>query len=84
MLHKSLIKELEKSGFTIEVDLTNYKSVERYVCKNSKNIMSWYAEKHHVDAIHVKRIDQEDDIHTDYFPRTFFHSIKSAINNFRI
>lgn len=83
MLHKSIVKELEKNGFLVEHDLSNKKSLNRFLCRNTKNIMTWWDTEDGVHFIHVKGIEEESDIYTDYFPGTFFHSIKSALNSFK-
>jgi hypothetical protein len=83
MLHKNIVKSLEKNGFKVEKDSENYTHLEFFICKNERNVMSWRCDEGMVTCIHIKGIEQEDNIYTDYFPGNFYDTIKSALNSFK-
>jgi hypothetical protein len=83
----NVVKALEKSGLKIEKEIV-HKFPDNtcnilWSCISGKYIASFYEQDHdkgNVDSICVERLCDRNDAMTDYFPGTFYHTIKSLIN----
>ena len=83
---KNVVSALEKLGLTVE------KTVHRnfgddsftysYCFKSKENRAEWYEQPHdngEIDSVYICGINQRDDLMSDYFPGSFYHTIKSIV-----
>lgn len=77
MLHKSLVKRLEKEGFEI-IKCEMYGNPNQlYLVKGKSYDASWYNEG--VIDVKITNPKDPDDIQTDYFPSFFASTIKEVV-----
>lgn len=91
MKHKSIIRAIEKQGWTCkqEEERKRYDdstvvrdewSRTNYFCETGRYIASWSAyDNGDVRNIHVRRTNDVSDSMRDYFAGDFFETIKSAV-----
>ena len=78
MKHSSLLKALDK----IKAEVKQKSISTAYYADNENKEISWYNQDGHVICLHVVRLTDHADPMTDYFPGSFYHTIKSAIEAF--
>jgi hypothetical protein len=81
MKHKSLVKALEKAGFTIGRPFAHSDRADAFRVQNGKNILSWYFQNDNAICVHACTMQeaQDRDSMRDYFPGSYCHTIKAAI-----
>ena len=80
MMHKSLVKALEKRGHTIEITC-DHPSRGSYLCNGPKNKLTWLVQAEYGLAIcvHIMGHGEESNPYSDYFPGYFCDTIKETI-----
>lgn len=78
MLTKNLIKAVEKSPTLIGIRHNN----GNHTYYNNHNIMEIIDQEGEAINVYIRRKNQHDDIQSDYFAGSFYHSIKSALSAF--
>lgn len=77
MKHKSLVKALEKAGFTIGRPFAHSDRADAFRVQNGVNILSWYLQDDSAICVHSCTMKQAEE--TDYFPGSYCRTIKAAI-----
>ena len=82
----NVVKSLEKLGLTVKKEIShNFKDgicTYFYVCYSRENRAEWYEQSHdngEIISVYICGINQRDDLMTDYFPGSFYQTIKSIV-----
>ncbi len=83
----NLVKALEKSGLTVEKKVLHKfqdgSFNHLYICRSNKRRAEWHEQSHdkgEIQSVYICAINDKDDLMSDYFPGTFYDTIKSVVN----
>jgi len=80
MQTSTTIRTLEKAGLTVRKCERPYGSGEYRTEHNGKEL-TWYDQEGYVVNLHTKRISEATDSQTDYFPGSYWDSLRQAMRS---
>lgn len=73
-------ESMRQHGVKDDKDVTpEERTASQFVVKNGNRIVTWYVQGDRAHCVHCSNVNDQRDLMTDYFPGSFAHTIKGAV-----